>query len=357
MHTGFAIVGGGVNGLMTALALSEHSNDITVIDAQTTGQGCSWAGGGILSALVPWHEHPANQALCQQGQKMYPQLCAQLRDETGIDPEYTQEGMLILDCAETDSIAAWCEANGVNAGIIGHDREDLFPGVRLPDGASSVWLPDVAHVRNPRLLRALKAALQKRGVQILEHHRVEALEYYDHRVHCRMDTGNLEAEKAILCNGVWINELLPESAHLPMRPMRGQMLCLEDHGFELQSIILNRDCYVIPRRGGVLLIGSTVEDAGFDSGITDTARRQLLASAEAMIPGLGNQANVRQWSGLRPDSMRGYPYIGAISGFDSLYVNAGHFRTGLLAAPASAALLTALLSGSEPVLNSAVYEP
>lgn len=359
MSVDFAIIGAGVSGLMTALALSEYRSDyrISVIDAGETGSGCSWAGGGILSPLLPWEEHPANLVLCKRGQDQYPELCARLHTETGIDPQCTPGGMVIMDCDNVEAIHDWCKRHKIPVEMISASADDRFPGVRFASPNATVFLPDVAHVRNPRLLRALRAVLEKRGVGIIEHCPVKALEPNGSQVRCVAENRVIEAGKVILCNGAWLNTLLPETSQLPMRPMRGQMLCLEGHDFEVQSVVMNRDCYIIPRQERVMLIGSTVEDSGFDTATTAEARDHLMTMAMKFLPGLTGRESVKQWAGLRPDTTRGYPYIGALPGLDNIFVNAGHFRTGLVSAPAAADLLAAMLTGSEPVLPPAEYAP
>lgn len=357
MHYEFAIIGAGINGLMTALELSRISDRIVIMDAAAAGRACSWAGGGILSPLFPWDETPANYTLCRFAQSLYPDLCELLAEETGIDPEYRQSGMLILDCKALEQRLQWCHSRNITAERIDHPDQSRFPGINFLPEQSSIWLPGVAHVRNPRLIRALKTCIQKKGIDLLEQCSVRELAFRTDHIQCRSDSVNLNAGQVILCTGAWLNQLLPGGSEITVTPTRGQMLCLQDHDLELQQIILKDGCYVIPRLGRVLLIGSTLEDVGFDPGITSQARELLLNAAREFVPGLNGCKDIKQWSGLRPDSGRGYPYIGNVPGVDKLFVNAGHNRTGLLTAPASARLLSGLFTKIDSDLDIMDYQP
>ena len=124
---------------------------------------------------------------------------------------------------------------------------------------------------------------------------------------------------------------------------------------QINQITLYRDRYVIPRRDGRVLIGSTLEHAGFVKATTDEARASLTQSAIELFPLLKGVLIEQHWSGLRPGSPSGVPYIGACPGTAGLYVNAGHYTNGVGAGPASARLVTDLLFGREPIVDPAPY--
>jgi glycine oxidase len=123
----------------------------------------------------------------------------------------------------------------------------------------------------------------------------------------------------------------------------------------ISRIVLHNDRYVIPRRDGRVLVGSTVEHRGFDKTITDQARASLKQYALDHFP-LLEQADIEHhWAGLRPGSPQGIPYIGPVPGIDGLYLNAGHFRNGVVLAPASARLMSDIVLGRNPILPPAPY--
>ena len=144
---------------------------------------------------------------------------------------------------------------------------------------------------------------------------------------------------------------------LPVEPVKGQMIlykCAEDF---LPSMVLAKGRYAIPRRDGHVLIGSTLEYAGFDKTPTDVALESLKASAEELLPALKDAEVVGHWAGLRPGSPEGIPFIGEVPSYPGLWLNCGHFRNGLVLAPASCQLLADLMLGREPIIDPAPYAP
>jgi len=221
-------------------------------------------------------------------------------------------------------------------------------------------MPGVANVRNPRLLRALREALQRLpNVRVVEQCPVTGFVRDGGRiVGVQTAQGERRADQVVVAAGAWSGELLATlGLEVPVKPMKGQMIlfkCAEDF---LPSMVLAERRYAIPRRDGHILVGSTLEDVGFDKVPTEEALQSLKATAIELLPALAGAQVVRHWAGLRPGSPDGVPYIGAVSGFDGLWLNCGHFRNGLVLAPASCQLLTDLMLGREPVVDPAPYAP
>ncbi|WP_313110878.1 NAD(P)/FAD-dependent oxidoreductase, partial [Stutzerimonas nitrititolerans] len=222
------------------------------------------------------------------------------------------------------------------------------------------FMPGVANVRNPRLLAALREALQRMpNVRVVEHSPVEALVQEGGRiVGVRTAQGEWRGEQVVMAAGAWSAGLLaPLGIELPVKPMKGQMIlykCAEDF---LPSMVLAKRRYAIPRRDGHILVGSTLEDIGFDKAPTEEALESLKATAVELLPALADAEVVKHWAGLRPGSPDGVPYIGAVPGFDGLWLNCGHFRNGLVLAPASCQLLADLMLGRKPSIDPAPYAP
>jgi glycine oxidase len=144
---------------------------------------------------------------------------------------------------------------------------------------------------------------------------------------------------------------------IDVRPVKGQMLLFKFERQIIESMLLTRGKYLIPRIDGHLLAGSTLEYQDFDKSTTDDARQELLQSAVALLPELGNYRPVAQWAGLRPAAPEGLPYIGSLPPMENLYINAGQYRNGLVLAPASARLLADCLLHREPILDPSPYQP
>lgn len=355
----FIIVGGGLIGMLTARELVASGAAVTLVERGRAGQEASWAGGGILSPLYPWRYPDPVGDLAAWGQPVYPRLAEELAEETGIDPQWTPSGLLILDAEEAEKAAAWAAARRVALERVNAAQvRELEPHLGdAPEAA--IWMPEVAQVRNPRLVRALRASLLARGVELREETAVHGLRCANGRVN-GVDTaaGPLEADAVIVAAGAWAAELLaPTGLDLPVVPVRGQMLLFHAAPGLVQRIVLSRDHYVIPRRDGRVLAGSTLEQAGFDKSTTEAAGRELAAEAQRLIPALARYPVEHHWAGLRPGSPSGVPYIGAHPELAGLHVSVGHYRNGVVLGPASARLLADLVLGRPPILDAAAYRP
>lgn len=353
------VIGGGVMGLLTARQLLQRGLSVTLIEKSEPGTEASWAGGGIVSPLYPWNYVPAISALASWAQDFYPQLVEQLLEETGIDPELNPCGLLMLDPPEFTKAQSWGKAFGktvqaVNRAFV-QDREPAATSA----WQQALWLPYVSNVRNPRLLQALNVSLlQQQRFSLVKHATVERITPTGSGVEVSCGGERYSAARAVVCAGAWSAGLLASlGLHLPVVPVRGQMLLFDVRPGLINSIILKDGKYVIPRRDGHILVGSTTEEVGFNKSITTDARELLLQHALDIVPALKDVPVVTQWAGLRPGSPGGLPFIGAVPGAGNVFVNAGHYRNGLVLAPASAQLMVDLLTGATPIVDPAPYDP
>lgn len=250
--------------------------------------------------------------------------------------------MEVLHNLDIENALRWCNTHGVAA----------------EQQSDNLWLPQVAQARNPRLMQALRAMLEKRGIALIEHTQLTPLPTETGRLTGWRDTlGRLfTADVFVLTAGAWSQSLL--GAHilsLQIKPMRGQMLLYRLAPGTLPHILYHQDFYLIPRRDGHILAGSTVEDVGFDKSTTPRVATDLAAKAAALLPQLADAPVIKHWCGLRPGSPDNVPVIAKHPEFDNLYLNAGHFRYGVTMAPASAEILASLICGETPPLDATPY--
>jgi glycine oxidase len=224
-------------------------------------------------------------------------------------------------------------------------------------GPAGLWLPEIAQVRNPRLVRALRQSLEKLGVEIREGVEATGLLIRNQTVTgvvTRM--GPLAADRVVVAGGAWSGQILAEiDVRWSVEPVRGQMLLFQGQPGLLSKIVTWQGHYLIPRRDGHILAGSTVEYVGFDKSTTEEALKELRDVAHTLVPALRPLPVAHQWAGLRPGSPEGIPYIGGHPTLKGLYVNAGHFRNGFVTGPASAHLLADILLERKPILDPAPY--
>lgn len=349
----FLIVGAGVVGCATALELARAGARVRVIERGEAGQESSWAGGGILFPLLPWDYSDGVNRLVLRSLARFPGWIEGLRAGTGLDPEYQSSGMLVLPPCDATAAASWCAAHGYRQET--PRARAIVPGLAVEEDA--LWLPDVTQVRNPRLLNALRRALEISGVELVEHAAALAWTISGARVHA-LETarGPMSAGNYIVAAGAWSRTLLDARAEaLDVRPIRGQMLLFRTGPDVLRHIVLKGGIYLIPRRDGHVLAGSTLEDVGFDKRTTQAAGSMLLERAAAMLPLLGEARLVRHWAGLRPGSPENVPVIARHPALENLYVNSGHFRYGVTMAPASAEILANLALGRPQAIDASPY--
>lgn len=354
------IVGGGVIGLLTAYNLASEGQAVTLLERGGLGQESSWAGGGIVSPLYPWRYSQAVTALAHWSQDFYPQLAQRLFAATGVDPEVHTTGLYWLDLDDEADALAWAAREGRPLSKVdvsaAHDAVPVLGG----GYAQAIYMADVANVRNPRLVKSLKAALLALpNVTIYEQCDVSGFVLGDGRVvGVNTATGQVLGDQVVLAAGAWSGQLLGTlGLGLPVEPVKGQMILYKCASDFLSSMVLAKGRYAIPRRDGHILIGSTLEHEGFDKTPTDIALESLKASAVELIPALADAEMVGHWAGLRPGSPEGIPFIGEVPGFKGLWLNCGHYRNGLVLAPASCQLFTDLLLARAPIIDPAPYAP
>lgn len=329
-----AVIGGGIVGCVTSFFLIEKGYEVTLVDQNVIGQEASWAGAGILSPLLPWNYKDSVNKLCFGSADFYQQLSEILKKDTGIDPEWIKSGMLIYDIHEKNHAINWCQKNHIEIQEV--QTEEM----------SCLLLPNVAQIRNPRLLKALKKYLIKKNVVIIEHQKVSSISNSNNFMHSlQTESGvNLEADFYVIASGAWSSYVLNEVEMPKIKPIRGQLIQYPVIKEKLPYILYKDDFYLVQRQDGVVLAGSTKEDVGFDKGVTEEARHSLQMKAESLLPALKNYNIENQWSGLRPGSQDNVPMIEKHHKYNNVYLNVGHYRYGLTMAPKAASIISDLIT-------------
>jgi glycine oxidase len=329
-----AVIGGGIVGCITSLFLIEKGYEVTLLDQSAIGQEASWAGAGILSPLLPWNYQDAVNNLCFGSADFYHQLSEILKKDTGIDSEWIESGMLIYDINEKENAISWCQKNDIEIQQVQIEKTPYL------------FLPHVAQIRNPRLLKALKIFLIKKNVVMMEHQKVSPIIDSNNFIRCLQTESdlNLEADYYVVASGAWSSYVLNEIDIPKIKPIRGQLIQYPAIQEKLPYIIYKDDFYLVQRQDGVILAGSTKEDVGFDKGITDEARHSLQQKAEHLMPALKNYSIENQWSGLRPGSEGNVPMIEKHHRYNNVYLNIGHYRYGLTMAPKAARIISDLIT-------------
>lgn len=352
------VVGGGLIGMLTARQLKLEGQSVLLLDQGALGSESSWAGGGILSPLYPWRYPDAISQLAAYSHNRYAQLAVTLQQESGIDPQWTQSGLLILDSEEKAEALAWAKQYNSDCRVIDQPGKvaelQAGLGVKTPE---AIWMPGIAQLRNPRLMRAMKGSLEFHRIEYSEHEAVEKIDSEHGRITAvRTARRRISTHTVIVTAGAWSAALLKQvSVKVPIEPVRGQMLVYKGKPGLIKPILLYQGHYLIPRRDGHVLVGSTLEHVGYNKMVTCEARQALNDYALTLLPALSSFEIEKHWSGLRPGNPGGIPYVGAHPQVEGLYFNCGHFRYGVILGLATVHLMVSLMLGQRPFINPEPY--
>ncbi len=357
MHQDIVIVGGGIIGMLTARELYSSGMKITLIDKQEPGKEASWAGGGILSPLFPWRYLDCVTELASDSQKRFSETCQELKEDTGIDSQYIKSGMLMVAPDEMSEAQNWALQHNKNLKTIDENMFHKIEPLKSNPPEKGLWMPDVAQVRNPEFGRALFADLRKKNIRIFSKNSVTKI-LHDKGI-CKGVITKEEkffSKKVIICAGCWSGSILESLPYPPkIYPIKGQMILFKTPPGLIRTICLDSHKYIIPRKDGHVLYGSTMEDVGFNKIITKSAFQELYSIAIDQFPILRNYPVIKHWAGLRPASPAGVPYISSHPKIEGLFVNSGQFRNGVVLSVGSARLMSDIILGKTPSIDHAPF--
>ena len=356
------VIGGGVVGLSIAYELSGRGMRVRVVDQNAMGREASWAGAGILPAAVVDPDHPIYDALCQLSFNLHAAWSQRLVDQTGIDTGYRPCSELSFARTEDqhsslDAEVAALRRRGIEVNELAVDQllqlEPALSGLNEGNLKACYQIPAAAQLRNPRHLKALVAGCRQQGVQFSENTKVQSIDAQSGRIQrLQTSSGTLQADRYCFAAGAWSGDLLSQlGCRLPIKPIRGQIALLKLPETRLQSVVYEKRRYMVPRDDGRLLVGSTLEDVGFDKRTTVSAITDLLSFATSVMPELATVEVEKCWAGLRPCTPDRMPYLGRLPNMDNAFVAAGHFRWGLYLSPATAVLMSELMRDERPQID------
>jgi glycine oxidase len=338
-----AIIGGGVAGLATGWRLAQRGVEVNVIERGEPGAGATRAAAGMIAVAGETAGAPAAEIeFARHASRLWPSFARELEAESGANVSYLRNGAILVPGADEDFV----EGDGV-AQIGLADARALEP-MLTGEFPRILWASGEAQVDNRALGPALARAFQNAGGRIV-HEDALALASNDERVvGVKTATGNLAADAVVIAAGAWSSRVegIPPELRV-VRPVKGEMIALAGTGGRLSRVVRAADAYLVPR-GQSVFVGATMEDADFDTTLSESAAVRLHRAATMLIPALAGWSRAEHWTGFRPGSPDGLPILGQTS-TRGLFAATGQFRNGILFAPGLAELVSRTVLDGVPV--------
>jgi glycine oxidase len=343
------IIGAGVAGLGIGWRLAQAGAAVTVLERTQPASGASWAAAGMIAVTAELAESVgAERVFANYSSGLWPDFAAELEQACGGGIGYSQSGALIL-AQDSSALAAMKTRAGPGLRILDVAEARAIAPMLTGEFAGALWAEREAHVDNRALGEALAIAFQRAGGTLKTNEAVVRIGRSGGKAVSAHTPFNLyHADAFVIAAGAWSGLLEPELA--PITPVKGEMIALAApaEASPPTPCIWADGVYAVPR-GRLLLLGATVEEAGFDTGLTEQAASSLRARAEAAMPELREWPVTDHWAGLRPRAPDGLPLLGPTA-VEGLYVAGGQYRNGILFAPAIARMMADLLLGrGEPL--------
>ena len=355
------VVGAGIIGCAVACELARRGASVQIVDDRPAGMGATQASAGVLAPYIEAREGHPLLDLTVRSLDLYDAFIAELSADGSTAPRYRRTGTLEV-ALDADGLhrlevaAASLPRKGVHARLLdaaGARSEQPHLSEAVVGG---LLIPSHGYVAAADLTRALTAAARRHGAQLIEHGRVRRIVRAGTDLRVETDRGSLAGNGVVLAAGSWSSQIAIQGveARLPVRPIRGQLLQLAWSGPPLGRVIWSEHCYLVPWDDGTLLVGATVEEAGFDERTTTAGIRDLIESAAEIVPHAWMAGFTAARAGLRPATPDEIPVIGPSTVVPNLVYATGHYRNGILLAPLTAQLVADVMleNKADPLLES-----
>lgn len=326
------VIGGGVVGCLSAINLKDKGFQVTILDQSEIGQESSSAAAGILFPLLPWDYDDSIYQLCMNSDRSYESLSKRLIDETGCDPEFKKSGMLLKQKNDRQLMSEWSTRNNFNIEERKLDNNPYF------------YFPEVCQISPSKLMKALKKLMVNLKIEIIENCKLTPIKSENKKIFEWPSNNNqlISADFYVIATGAWTG-LIHHKFLDHIYPVRGQMIQFKKNDIELPHIFYGDNSYVLQRKDGVILAGSTRENVGFSKAINREAISMLQKKAQNLVPKLKDIELEKHWTGFRPGTNENLPFIMKDNFYENLFINSGHYRYGITMAPESANRITELI--------------
>ncbi|NBI29312.1 glycine oxidase ThiO [Chengkuizengella marina] len=349
-HYDAIVVGGGVIGSSVAYSLAKRGLKAVILEKERLGSQASQAAAGMLAAQAEMTEAGPLFELSRKSRNMFPKLAEELHDQSGIDIALTNKGMFKIAVTEEQvqeykqMISFQHEAGEQVEWHTGDElleKEPALSNVVL----GGLYLPNDGHVLAPELSLAFAKSAANLGVKIQEYTEVFSFILESGRVKgVKTDRGELLSDNVIVTTGAWSHRLLRETGiDSSDYPVKGECFSVVFQKPILDSTIFSNGCYLVPKKGGRLIVGATMKSNTFDRKVTVDGISTLLDKAKRLLPDIVNAEWEKTWAGIRPQTADSIPYLGEHPEWQGLFIATGHYRNGILLSPITGEIIADLV--------------
>lgn len=357
------IVGGGVIGSAIAYYLALQGNKVVLLEKDRLASQSSGAAAGMLAAQAEMEQDGPLFAWAKQSRDMFPQLAAQLKEQSGIDIGLIRKGLLKLartaeEAAQQQRAVRFQQAAGAEVEALTVEQAQKLEPSLSSSFQQAMYIPHDGQVSAPDLSLAFARSAIRLGVEVREGTEVrQLLQEGDRITGVRTPQETIYADQVVLATGAWSSSLLQQlDLQLPIYPVKGELFSVVAHPPLLETTLFTHGCYLVPKQQGRLIVGATMIEHTFDRSISLAGIKSLMDRALELVPGLAQAKWEKAWTGFRPQTADGLPYLGKHPQLDGVYVAAGHFRNGILLSPLTGQVMAELIL-KKPLSSGLSLEP
>lgn len=346
------IVGGGVIGSSIAYELSLRGISSLVLERNEVASEASSAAAGMLAAQAEFIEEAPLLELALKSRAMFPQLIEKLKEQSGMDIGSVNQGLLRIAMTEKNVLRYQEQAKhqhrlGLSAEWLTKEQTLELEPLLASSIEGALFIEHDAQVVASQLTKAYAKAAVAQGAQLHTYAEVQELLYHEGKIKgVRVQNEHVFCEKVVIASSIWSTQLLQSAGYdLPLSSVKGECIAVRLADSWIRRTIYTDGCYLVPKANGELIIGATVKPRVMNKNVTLGGLSALIQAAEQLVPSIRESELIRAWSGLRPLTPTGLPYIGEHPEIEGLFIATGHYRNGILLSPATGVMIADLIEG------------
>ncbi|MCA1030834.1 glycine oxidase ThiO [Bacillus timonensis] len=348
------IVGGGVNGAAIAYNLSKRGLKVAVFEKEKIAGKSSGAAAGMLAAQAEVEQDGPLFTIARRSREMFPQLSDEIKEQSGIDIELMNKGMYKVaitneEEVELKKLSSLQQRLGECAEWIDRDELSQIEPNISKDVRGAMYIQRDGHVSAPALSIGLMRSAIRLGTELYEYTDVQSFIEENGVVKGVMtEKGQFFSGVVVVTTGAWTKRVLEKtSLHLDIFPVKGECFSVKSNKPILTATLFSKNCYIVPKTGGRLIVGATMQPHTFDETVTVEGIATLMKQAILLVPEIASAQWEKAWAGIRPQTKDGLPYLGEHPHYKGLFVAAGHYRNGILLAPLTGRVLADMITGEK----------